>query len=270
MSQIASASDAGLPASARPSAAAPLGFGHRVTAVARLHLINRLSVFGVPWMILGFIFLINLAIWWIISTAGGPDVDMGEVSDGLQWSGASFYIFVYMMVLAIQAVALTFPFALGYSTTRRDFWLGSALAFVVLSVLYAAALTVLAVIEEATNGWGFGGRMFTVLYFGGEGAPWYLRFGLFLAIFLFFFFIGAVIATIYQRWRVNGMLVFFGALALLLVGSAALVTLAEAWPSVGAWFVATGATGVVAWSLVPTALSALLGYVILRRTTPRG
>jgi hypothetical protein len=235
----------------------------------RLHLINRMSVFVVPWMILAFIFLVNLVIWWIIMTASDGSVDAAEVSDGMQWSGASAYIFVYMMVIAIQAIAMTFPFALGYSTTRRDFWLGSSLAFVLLSVLYAAALTVLAVIEQATAGWGFGGRMFTVLYFGGTEAAWYERFFIFAAIFLFFFFVGAVIATIYQRWRVNGMLVFFGGLVLVVLGLAALVTLTGSWPTVGEWFAASGPTGVVAWTLVPTALSAVLGYLILRRATPK-
>ncbi|MDO9398564.1 MAG: hypothetical protein Q7T71_18630 [Herbiconiux sp.] len=242
----------------------------RVTAVTRLHFVNRLSVFGVPWLILGFIFVVNLAIWWIIFSSVQDPGDRQDVQDGLQYSGASFYIFVYMMVLGIQAVAMTFPFALGYSVTRRDFWLGTALSFVLLSALYAAGMTVLAVLEEATGGWGFGGRMFTTLYFGGSDLPWYGRFLLFAAIFLFFFFVGSAIATIYQRWRVNGMLVFFGALILLVVGGAALVTLTASWPAVGAWFAAMGPTGVVAWSLVPTVLAALVGFVLLRRTTPKG
>lgn len=243
--------------------------GSRVFAVLRLNLVNRFSVFAVPWMILAFVFLVNFAIWWIVRGAAGADVSAADISDGLQYSGASFYIFVYMMVLGIQAVAFTFPFALGYSTTRRDYWLGTSLAFVLVAAIQAVGMTVLAEIEQATNGWGFGGRMFTVLYFGGPDAPWYLRLFIFFALFLFFFFVGAMIATLYQRWRVNGMLVFFGALILVLVGAAALITLTEGWPAVGAWFVAMGATGVVAWSLVPTVVAALVGFALIRRTTPK-
>ncbi len=243
--------------------------GSRVLAVLRLHLVNRFSVFVVPWLIMGFIFLVNLAIWWIIFSSISDPTSRANAQAGLQYSGASFYIFVYLMVVAIQAIALTFPFALGYSVTRRDFWLGTALSFLVLAALYSAAMTVLALVEVATGGWGFGGRMFTALYFGGADAPWYERFFLFFATFLFFFFVGALIATIYQRWRVNGMLVFFGALVLVLVGSAALATLTNGWPAVGAWFVSTGATGVVAWSLVLTAGAALVGFALLRRTTPK-
>jgi hypothetical protein len=253
------------PTAARPGSAA----GNRVIAVLKLHLVNRFGMLVLPWIILGFIFAVNLAIWWIVMSAVGPEADRADVQDGLQWSGASFYIFVYMMVLGVQAVALTFPFALGYSTTRRDFWLGTSLAFVLLSALYAAGMTVLALIEVATNGWWLGGRMFSALYFGGDGMPWFGRFFLFFATFLFFFFVGALVAVIYQRWRTNGMLIFFGALTLALVGAAALITFGEAWPAVGEWFVQTGATGIVAWSLVPTVLSGLLGLVILRKATPK-
>lgn len=253
----------------RPTTRPVSGSGSRVVPVLRLHLVNRFSMLALPWIILGFIFLVNLAIWWIVMSAVGPEADRAEVQEGLQWSGASFYIFVYMLVLGVQAIAYTFPFALGYSTTRRDFWLGTALTFVLQSALFAAGMTVLAFIEVATDGWGLGGRMFTTLYFGGDEMPWYGRFFLFFAAFLFFFFVGALAATIYQRWRVNGMLIFFGALTVALVGSAALITFGEAWGSVGTWFAETGAAGVVAWSLVPTALAALAGYAVLRRATPK-
>ncbi|WP_291040373.1 hypothetical protein [Herbiconiux sp.] len=252
-------------AAARPAA----GSGSRVIPVVRLHFVNRFSMLVLPWIILGFIFLVNLAIWWIVMSAVSPDADRADVQEGLQWSGASFYIFVYMMVLGVQAIALTFPFALGFSATRRDFWLGTSLTFVLLSAIYAAGMTVLALIEVATGGWGLGGRMFTALYFGGDATPWFARFFLFFATFLFFFFVGALAAVIYQRWRVNGMLIFFGALTVALVGGVALITFSESWPAVGAWFVETGASGVVAWSLVPTGLAALVGYAILRRTTPK-
>lgn len=255
-----------LSASAKAASRTP---DNRILAVTRLHFVNRMNVFGVPWMILGFIFLINLIIWWIIFTALGPGADAEDAQQGLQWSGASFYIFVYMMVLAIQAVSSTFPFALGYTVSRREFALGTALSYVILAALYGAGMTVLAVIEEATGGWGFGGRMFTTLFFGGADVPWFGRFLIFFALFAFFLFFGGMVATLYQRFRVNGMLIFFGSLALVLVGLAALATWAGAWPAVGEWFVANGAVGVIAWSAVPTALSALAGYLVLRKATPK-
>src|SRR5690606_9981480 len=96
----------------------PGGELQRILNVTRLHLTNKFPMMVLPLLILGFIFLVNLVIWWLIFTAVG-DADAADASQGMQFSGASTFIFVYMMVVAVQAVNLTFPFALGYSVTRR-------------------------------------------------------------------------------------------------------------------------------------------------------
>jgi hypothetical protein len=249
--------------------AVPVDAGNRILAVVRLHLVNRYSVFAVPVMVLAGILVVDLAIWSIIFSTQPEGSDRAATRDALTYVGAVFYIFIYMLVLGIQAIAFSFPFALGFSVTRRDFWLGSSLTFILLSAVYSAYLTLLAAIETATNGWGLGGSLFATVYFGGFEAAWSTRFGLYFAAFLFSFFVGAVIATIYQRWRNNGMLVLFGTLGVLLVIGIALVSFTSSWPAVGAWFDSNGPTGVIAWSLVPTAVAAITGYFILRRATPK-
>lgn len=248
---------------ARPASSGAL---QRITNVARLHLVNKATIIVVPWAIMAFIFLVNYLIWWILTASLSP-ADMADARDGLQFSGASFYIFVYMLVVAVQAINLTFPFAQGYSVTRRDFYLGSALTFVGLSALYALVITALGALERLTDGWGLGGRMFAPTYFGDGNLleAFYLTF----MIFLFFFFVGAATATVYVRWRANGMLVFFACLVLILVGLLALVTLTGSWPLVGQWFVTNGFVGVISWTIVPTALAGVAGFFILRRATPR-
>jgi len=238
----------------------------RVANVVRLHLTQRSQLLVLPWMILGFIFLVNLVIWWLVLASSAP-AELASVSQGMQFSGASTFIFVYMLVVAVQAINVTFPFALGYGVTRRDFYLGSAATFVLLSVYYALGMTLLATIERATAGWGLGGSMFDVVYFGSGTAA--QQFALFLLGFLFFFFIGAATAAVYVRWRSRGMLVFFAALTLILVGLSVLATSTASWPLVGEWFARSGALGVAVWSLVPTTLAAVAGFVLLRRATPR-
>jgi len=238
----------------------------RIVRVAKLHLANPWTTVVVPWMVVGIIFAANFAIWWIILSNLDPSekVDAGE---GLQWSGASMWIFVYMMVVAVQAISITFPFALGYGVTRRDYYLGSALAFVGLSAMYAAGLTILSVIEEATGGWGLGGRMFTAAYYG-DGA-WPERLFIYFVAFLFFFFVGAAVASVWVRWRANGLTVFFVVLGFILIGGAALLTFTASWYLVGNFFAGAGFLGSYAWSLVLTAIAAVTGFFILRRATPR-
>jgi len=249
-----------LPAPFTP--ATPVG---RIINVVRLHLANPWTTIFMPWIVLFAVFLANLAIWWIIYTAAGGATDP-EVTEGLQYSGATSWIFVYMIVVAAQAMSVTFPFALGFGVTRRDFYLGSAVTFVLLSAMYSIGMTVLSVVEDATNGWGIGGRMFSAVYFGDS---WPQRLFIYFAIFLFFFFVGAAIASIWVRWRATGLTVFFIALGALAVAGVALVTFTANWASVGGFFLRAGFIGSFAWSLVLTALAAVTGFVLLRRATPR-
>ncbi|WP_232528934.1 hypothetical protein [Mycetocola zhujimingii] len=239
----------------------------RIWNAARLNLINKWTVYWIPLMILTFIWLINMLIWWIIA-ANTTGSDRQDALDGTQWSGASFYIFVYMLVIGVGAMNMTFAYALGLSLTRREFYLGSTLAFLLLSVSYGVILTLLSYVEEWTNGWGFGGHMFTSVYFG-TGEVWQRLF-IFTVAMMFFAFIGTVSGAIFMRWRTNGLLVASAISIILIVGAVALFTLTQTWHLVGEWFVASGPQGVVAWLLVPTVLSALAGYFILSRATPRG
>jgi hypothetical protein len=237
----------------------------RIARVARLHWVNKGQIVVVPWMIMGFIFAANLAIAGIIRVALSPK-DLAEGNSGFQFSGATTFFFIYMMIVAIMAINKTFPFAQGYSVTRRDFYLGSSLAFLGLAAGYAAALTLLGWIEVATQGWGLHFTLFAPVYFGADPLQQlYVNF----LLFLFFFFVGAATASVYVRWALNGMLVFFGTLVLILLGAVALITFSNGWGGVGAWFVSMGVLGVASWTLVPTAIAAIAGYFLLQGATPR-
>lgn len=238
----------------------------RIWNAARLQFTNARQAIGLPWLILAIIFLANLAIWLILyaSTSGQ---DRADVSKGLQYSGATSYIFVYMLVVAIQAISRTFPYALGLSVTRRDFYLGTSVAFVLFSFIYGGGLTLLSYIEEWTGGWGVGGRMFTAVYYG--SGPVWQRLFVFVAIFLFFFFVGMASATLYVRWRAAGLLILGGVFIVIIVAFVGLATWTRSWVRVGEWFATSGPVGVVAWALVPTVLAGVAGYFILRRATPK-
>ena len=231
-------------------------------------MVNKWTVIWVPVMIMAFIWLVNWLIWWIIwgATTGTPS-DRADAMDGTQWSGGGFYIFVYMLVVGVQVISATFPFALGCSVTRRDFALGSGLTFLLLSAGYAIGFAALSMIEEWTNGWGLGGHLFTSVYFGGTDFAG--RVFIVFAGMLFFFTVGAFAATLFMRWRMNGILVAGAILALLVVGAIALITFTQSWPAVGDWFATNGPIGVTAWLLLPTALAGLAGYAVLGRATPR-
>ena len=241
----------------------------RLANVVRLHLANPFTILVTPLMVLGIIFLANWVIWLLVRSATPTDpASVADVSQGLQFSGASMWTFVYMMVVAIMAMNLTFSFALGFGSTRRDFSLGTAVTFVGLSAGWALLYTGLAIVERATNGWGLGGAMFNAFYFGLE-EPWGVRlFNAFVA-FLFFFAIGSVFGAIYVRYRARGLVLFFLALTLVLIGLIALATLTASWGAFGEFFVAIGWFGGYALSLPLSLLAGVAGHLILRRATPR-
>jgi hypothetical protein len=238
----------------------------RIWNIVKLHMVNRQTYLGIPWIITGGAWVISMLIALIINFAAGP-ADAAKATEGMGYSWAVLSPIWYMCAVGVLAIAQSFPFALGFGVTRRDFYLGTSLMFLMTSIGNSLALATLVEIERATNGWGIGGVMFDALFF--QGQPWVANVFLFSVIQLGTFFIGACIATIYMRWRVMGMTIFWLALALVLVATVALITLTYSWPAVGAWFVAQGVVGGFAWGLIPVAVAAVTGFFILRRATPR-
>ena len=238
----------------------------RIAAVVKLHFTNPWNAIYLPWLIMGAIIVLNVLIWWLIFSAAESPAAQNEIREGMQYSGAATYFFVYMLVVAVQSVNSYFPVALSYGATRRNYYLGASASFVVLAAMYSLGLSALALIEEATGGWGFGGAIFTVSYFGDGPAE---RLFIFFTGLLFFFFVGAAVASVYVRWRAKGITAFFIVLAFVLVGLGAVITLTDGWPAVGEWFAGVGLVGGFVWSLVLTAVAWLTGYLLLRRATPR-
>ncbi|MEP6481686.1 MAG: ABC transporter permease [Rhodoglobus sp.] len=238
---------------------------HRIGNVVRLHFTNPWTILALPSIILTAIFLLNLAIWVTVYLSAAPD-HRSQVSNGLQYTGSSFYIFVYMLVVAVQAISITFPFALGYGVTRRDYYRGTAVTFVILAAIYSAGMTLLSIIEDATGGWGVGGRMFSAVYFGDS---WPVRLYVYFVLLLLFFFVGTIFAAVWVRWKATGLATLFIAFGVLAVGLIALIILTSGWGNIAAFFVNAGFVGSASWSLAITAIAGLTGYLVLRRATPR-
>lgn len=240
---------------------------NRIVAVVKLQFTNPWGVLIFPWIIMLIILAMNIAIWWIIVANAQSDAARADIREGFAYSGAGSYIFVYMLVVAVQAINGYFPFALGYSVTRRNYYLGVTAFFVILSAIFTVGMSLLGAIEEATDGWGLGGRMFTAAYFGED---WVQRGFAYFTLLLFFFFVGSTVAAIYVRYKATGMTLFWIGLSVALIGLGALFTLTNSWGAVGEWFANAGLMGSYAWSLVLTAVAAISGFLVLRRATPKG
>lgn len=246
-------------------ATARLSLPRRIADVVRVHAANPWPTIITPWLIYVAIFVLTVGVWGAIVTAAGGADKLDE--DAFSTNGGVSWVFVFLMVVAIQAMNLSFPFALGMGITRRHYYLGTIAYFLGLALMFSAGTAIFGSIERATGGWGVNGWFFT---------PWFLsdmgvgeRFLVFLLIALFFLSFGLASGSIWVRWRIVGLYLFLGSLAVVLVGLVWLATATQSWGDVGQFFVSNTPLEIVAWTLPVTLVSAVAGYFLMARATPR-
>lgn len=236
-----------------------------VWRIVKLHLAAPSVFIGVPWLILGSAWAISLIITIIIRGAN-PGVTVEDL-EGMRYSWAVLSPQWYLVAVGVQAVGLTLNFALGFGATRRDFWLGTSLLFAMVAAFNAFAIAALVQIEQATGGWWLGAHMFDALWYGIDGplVDWYTSFALQLAVL----FVGAAITTVFMRWRMKGTMTVLFSFIVLLLGGLAYLSFTQSWVPFATWLGSIGLIGGFTIVLVLALLSAVLGYFVIRRATPR-
>lgn len=233
-----------------------------VWRVARLQLIAPSVFIGIPWLIVGSAWVVSMVIGLLALRNGNG------IGDAMRYSWAVLSPQWYLAVVGVQAIGLTFPYALGIGSTRRDYWLGTMTVFGLVTVANSVAFATLTYVEQVTGGWWIDIRMFDALWYGLEG--WWVDVYTSVALQAFVLVLGAVAATLYLRWRMKGMLVAGLSVVALLLTVATVVTLTESLPAVVAWFEKIGLVGGFSLLLALAVLLAVAGYVMIRRATPRG
>jgi hypothetical protein len=237
----------------------------RLVNVMRVHTANPWPTLITPWLIFAGIFGANLAIWYAITVAAGGRDKLDP--NAFVNNGGSWWILVFLMVVAVQAMSVTFRFALGMGFTRRDYYVGTVVYYTLLAVMFATGITVMAIVENATDGWGVKGRFFSPWW--GDGFPVFEIWYMIATIALLFIFVGIAAATMWVRWAAIGLYVFFGSVLVGVVGAVWAITWASAWGSVGDFFTGHSVVTLVSMTLPITAACIALGYVFMRRATPR-
>ncbi|MBN1091121.1 hypothetical protein JKP75_18545 [Blastococcus sp. TML/M2B] len=230
---------------------------NRVLRAGRMHLVHPLVILGIPWLVVGISFAINVAVWHL--TPAGED-------DG-GFSGGILALYITVLVVYVQAVTQLLPFSMGISLSRRTFYLGTALVAAAQALLYGLSIAVLVAIENATDGWGAGLSFWAPGVF--EVDDVFLQILASGAPMLAFMSVGIGIGIVHQRWGQTGTwglmigtLVFFGGLAIL-------ISLLEAWRTVGDWFADQSTLALTAGlPLAIAAVVALISYPGIRRVVP--
>ncbi|HEY5858607.1 MAG TPA: ABC transporter permease [Aldersonia sp.] len=222
---------------------APPRSTHRLLQVARLHSTAYPVLIAWPVGIVAVSFAIAYTIFFLV----------GETGNDTNFTGGLSALYCFAMVFYIQAMTLTFPFALGLNVTRREYFTATTLVALVQSAVFGSVLYLLALVERATDGWGVRMRMFDIpAYFTDDSM---LQWSLFVFTLLFIAGIGMFVGAVYQRWRTVGLMILGLATLLALGGGAILITWQRWWPAIGSWFVDT--PRVVTLVLLPAALAAV-------------
>jgi hypothetical protein len=228
----------------------------RVLQAARLHLINPRVMLGIPWLVVGVSFLINLAVWHLTSAD----------ADG-RFSGGVLALYITGLVIYVQAVTQLLPFGMGVGLSRRTFYLGTIVVALVQSLGYGVCIAVLVAIEKATGGWGAGMDYWApgilavddpLLQAFVSGAP-----------MLAFASVGVGAGIVQKRWGQAGTWILIVGSMLTLGVAAILLSWLDAWGALASWFLDQSvATLAIGLPLAVAAAAALVSLLGMRRVVP--
>lgn len=225
-----------------------------ITNVISIYTRDKFSWFVLPWIIVGSSFVINLFIALLLG--GKTAIYTGGLSS----------IYIFMLVGGAIVVAGTFPFAIGFSVRRRDYFLGTMAMAVAVSAAWAVLLGMLSLIEaDVIRNWGVDLHFFHLPYFSDGsflGELW-----VYFVAMLLMFLLGFLPASIYQRFGRVGMYTLFGVSGL----AGSVLTLAGTywnwWGTIFGWLARQTALE-LAWWMVPVIIvCALASYALLRKAT---
>ncbi|BDT86124.1 ABC transporter permease [Nocardia cyriacigeorgica] len=226
----------------------------RAMSVSRLHTVAWPVLIAWPLGILLVAFLIPWVIFWLV------DAEEANVTGSVS---AAFGI---VLAFYLGAMTQTFPFALGMSVTRRDYFAATLLVAAAQILGTGVLLWGLGLIEESTDGWGVNMVMFDVP--GQFTGNLLIQLGTYLAILALIAGAGLLTGALYQRWRVSGVYTFLVALLLVFGLAAIVITWQSWWPEVGHWFADT--PRVVPMVLLPGVLAVVCtggAWATIRRAT---
>ncbi|MCH5585242.1 hypothetical protein MK805_09700 [Shimazuella sp. AN120528] len=221
---------------------------NHITGVMNMHFKAKWWFF-IPWIITFLIFGSNLVISFLI---GVP----------ISYPGSIAPTCISLLVIAIVIVIRMFPFALGLSVRRTDFFLGATSIFAVISAGFAIVLFLFSLVEQWTGGWGTKLHFFHLSYLNDGSVIEQL-----LTSFVFMLnmcFLGVVIGSIFQRFGRTGLLIFFGTVFVVAtIGS----LIYGWWVDIFHLFIQHSAFELAIGSIPLVVIYILASYVMLRKAT---
>jgi hypothetical protein len=222
--------------------------------VARYHLVDRMTFVALPWGILAFSFLVNLVV--SLEVPRGPQgIDTGGLAT----------IYVFLLVCGALMMTRSLPFGLMLGASRRSYYLGTGLLVLFLGVVYGLGLTLLQLVERATNGWGVQLHFFRIPWI--MDGPWYQTWLTSFVLLVLFFVYGIWSGLVYRRWSLPGLVAFIAAQLLVALLAVVAVSAAHDWTAVRQFFTTLTVLALTGVLAAVAAAIGVGGLTTMRRVT---
>jgi hypothetical protein len=185
--------------------------------------------------------------------------------NGAVFYGGINYVYVFFFVFGIVSLNDTFPFALGFSVRRTDYFLGTLLLVVLLSAATAILIVLLAFVQShAIHGWD--GRLHLFSLPSVNDASSGEQLWIYFVAQVHMYFLGFAIGSIYRRFGKAGMWAFF-VFAFLLLSASIFLSTSLHWESTFFFWLSQSTAFEFAWLALLSAGYMLVSYMLLRKAT---
>lgn len=225
---------------------------NHTVGMLKMHFKDKWLWLFMPWLILLSSFSVNVIIAFFI--------------DEPMYTGGLASLFIYMLIIGSVVLVQTFPFALGFSQRRTDYFIGTSFMAIIISAVFSLLLFLLSITEgNLTGGWGLELYFFHLPYLN-DGTGFEQLWMYFVSI-LHMFYSGFIISSIFRRFGRNGLFIFAAVMFILISVCSLLLTYNQRWGHIISWITDHTAFELALWTMPLTILYALLSFGMLRRST---
>jgi hypothetical protein len=237
---------------------------NNVQAVLSQYLAEKQYSLLIPIYILVIYWAISAVIVLFIGIKTGLPLPAAMQEDNASGNIGSIMSFPsFLIVAGALCVNRQFNAALSFGSTRRDFWFGTTLGFLLTSATTGVFAMLGLALEKMTNHWWFGVHAFDVSVLG--SGNYVIAFLVVFTLCLTSLLIGATFGTIFRSWGqlvltwsiIGTVIVLLAGLAICIWQSEALVRFFTPW---GCWTLIAG------FGLVSVVLD-VAGYFINQHAT---
>lgn len=221
-----------------------------IQPVLKVHYQDKWAWFFTPNIMILSVLLLNVIISLLLTNGGSRAVGIS-------------YLVIYMFVMGILVVTQTFPYVIGMSIRRTDYFFGTVVMAIVMNICYGIMLLILTIMENATNGWGLKMRLFHFPYLNDGTILEQLT--SYVILLIHFFFLGFLFSSLGYRYGKKGMFITVLVAVLLTSLLSVFITHQGYWLDISNWVSSHTAVELAYWLMIPTLIYIFVPYKLLRK-----